>query len=190
MAHLEAQGGVLTSGVKTKAGKAPKTKTTYGQYNSDYVGVSYGDTGTAARFFPQFHFSDDDALFHYVAKASRGERENGCSLLPRHSAADMVDRTPESAGMESPRAGAGRTSGAHNYHPTVKPISLMQWLVRLVTAPGQTVLDPYAGSGTTAVAAIREDRGFLLIERDKDYWPICEARIRHAQGLWTDPEVA
>ena len=63
-------------------------------------------------------------------------------------------------------------------HPTVKPIDLMQWLVRLVTPPGGTVLDPFAGSGTTGEAAIREGFSTILIEREADYLPLIRERFR------------
>ena len=63
-----------------------------------------------------------------------------------------------------------------NSHPTVKPVDLMAWLVRLVTPPGGTVLDPFAGSGSTLVAAKREGFGFIGIEREEDYVEIIEAR--------------
>lgn len=58
---------------------------------------------------------------------------------------------------------------AGSNHPTVKPVSLMQYLVRLVTAPGQIVIDPFAGTGTTGEAAWREGRRALLIEIDADF---------------------
>jgi site-specific DNA-methyltransferase (adenine-specific) len=54
-------------------------------------------------------------------------------------------------------------------HPTVKPLDLMQWLVRLVTPPGGTVLDPFAGTGTTGEAAFREGFRAVLIEREPEY---------------------
>lgn len=63
-----------------------------------------------------------------------------------------------------------------NTHPTVKPIDLMAWLVRLVTPPNGTVLDPFAGSGSTLVAAKREGFGFIGIEREPEYVEIIEAR--------------
>lgn len=63
-----------------------------------------------------------------------------------------------------------------NMHPTVKPIDLMAWLVRLVTPPGGIVLDPFAGSGSTLVAAKREGFGFIGIEREEEYVEIIEAR--------------
>ena len=64
-----------------------------------------------------------------------------------------------------------------NAHPTVKPIDLMRWLCRLVTPPGGTILDPFVGSGTTAIAAHLEGFGFVGIEQDEDYIRIAEARI-------------
>ena len=76
------------------------------------------------------------------------------------------------------------TIGADNHHPTVKPVALMRWLVRLVTPPGGTVLDPFAGSGTTGIAAVLEDRSFIGIDNDDEYVPITDARVAHhaAQG--------
>lgn len=63
-----------------------------------------------------------------------------------------------------------------NNHPTVKPTDLMAWLVRLITPPNGVVLDPFAGSGSTLVAAKREGFGFIGIEREEEYMEICEAR--------------
>ena len=62
-------------------------------------------------------------------------------------------------------------------HPTVKPISLMSWLVRLVTPPGGTVLEPFAGSGTTVEASMREGFHVVAVEREADYLPLILARI-------------
>ena len=62
-------------------------------------------------------------------------------------------------------------------HPTVKPLALMRWLVRLVTPPGGVVLDPFAGSGTTVEAALLEGFDVIGIEREPSYLPLIEARI-------------
>jgi DNA modification methylase len=70
-----------------------------------------------------------------------------------------------------------RNAGGKNTHPTVKPIALMQWLVRLVTPPGGTVLDPFAGSGTTGIAAMREGFSFVGIEREAEYAALARDRI-------------
>ena len=65
-------------------------------------------------------------------------------------------------------------------HPTVKPLALMRWLVRMVTPPGGTVLDPFAGSGTTLEAAMLEGFNVIGIEREADYLPLIQARIDRA----------
>lgn len=65
-------------------------------------------------------------------------------------------------------------------HPTVKPLTLMRWLVRLVTPPGGTVLDPFAGSGTTIEAALLEGFDAIGIEREPTYLPLIDARIARA----------
>jgi site-specific DNA-methyltransferase (adenine-specific) len=62
-------------------------------------------------------------------------------------------------------------------HPTVKPVDLIRWLIRLVTPPGGTVLDPFAGTGTTAEAAIKEHKQAVLIEREETYLPLIVARL-------------
>lgn len=70
--------------------------------------------------------------------------------------------------------------GGRSTHPTVKPVDLMRWLVRLVTPPGGTVLDPFAGSGTTGVACAEEGFRFIGIEREPEYHAIALARIAAA----------
>lgn len=70
-----------------------------------------------------------------------------------------------------------RERGEGNAHPTVKPVELMRWLCRLVTPPGGLVLDPFAGSGTTGIAAMLEGLDFLGIERDPEYAELARARI-------------
>ncbi|WP_078324465.1 DNA-methyltransferase [Mycobacteroides salmoniphilum] len=71
-------------------------------------------------------------------------------------------------------------------HPTVKPLDLMRWLVRLVTPVGAVVLEPFAGSGTTAEACVLEDRRCIAIEREADYLPLIVSRLRKPvqQGLF------
>ena len=62
-------------------------------------------------------------------------------------------------------------------HPTMKPIALMRYLCRLVTPPNGTVLEPFAGSGTTAMACIREGFKYIAIERESEYCAIASRRI-------------
>lgn len=124
--------------------------------------------------------AEEWSRYFYCAKASKSDRDDGV-LLAATSAAEMVDRDADSAGMNSPRAGAGRTSGARNDHPTVKPTALMQWLVRLVTPPGGTVLDPFTGSGSTGKACMLEGFEFIGFEMDPHYCEIAEQRIAKAR---------
>lgn len=91
---------------------------------------------------------------------------SGDELRFRYTA--KASRAERSAGLDTP-----------SNHPTVKPISLMRWLVRLVTPPGGTVLDPFAGSGTTGCAAALEGFQFIGIERESEYVAIAERRIAH-----------
>lgn len=68
--------------------------------------------------------------------------------------------------------------GEGNAHPTVKPVALMRWLVRLVTPPGGLVLDPFAGSGTTGVACALESMRFVGIEQVEAYADMAMQRLR------------
>jgi DNA modification methylase len=114
------------------------------------------------------HRSKDAPSFSrlfYAAKASRAEREAGLKGLPE------VEARIFSGSDRRPR---------RNVHPTVKPIGLMRWLVRLVAPDGGLVLDPFAGSGSTGIAAVLEDRQFVGIEREAVYVEIARARIRHS----------
>ena len=70
-------------------------------------------------------------------------------------------------------------------HPTVKPLAIMRWLIRLVTPPGGTVLDPFAGSGTTIEAALIEGFDPVGIEMETDYLPLIQHRIDRQAGTLT-----
>lgn len=118
--------------------------------------------------------------FFYCPKASKAERELGCEHLPMRAGGEVLGREDGSAGMSSSRAGAGRGGGRRNFHPTVKPIELMRWLVRLVTPPDGLVLDGFAGSGSTGVAALAEGFGFFGVEQSVEYVEIARARLEHA----------
>jgi site-specific DNA-methyltransferase (adenine-specific) len=134
------------------------------------------DTGGASRFFTVTEWDPiTDVPFRYVAKPGKTERNAGLDGLPEVIAGSM------SGGAETrPNKGDTRTP-RQNHHPTVKPLDLMRWLVRLVTPPGGTVLDPFLGSGTTAVAAILEGFDWVGCELTADYLPIIEGRTAWAR---------
>ena len=112
--------------------------------------------------------------FFYAAKAPRREREAGCEQLPRRTVQTFkIGAKNEQLCNDNPVA---------NIHPTVKPIELMRWLVRLITPSEGLVLDPFTGSGSTGAATVLEGARFLGIERERDYVPIARARIKHWAG--------
>jgi len=76
---------------------------------------------------------------------------------------------------------AERNAGANNTHPTVKPVELMKYLVRLVTPKGGVVLDPFMGSGSTGMGAREEDLRFIGIEKEREYYEIAKARIKNVK---------
>lgn len=109
-------------------------------------------------------------------KASRGEREEGCEELP---GAVWTDGRSGKADFPKLRDKASRS----NHHPTVKPIKLMRWLVRLVGCQqGSVILEPFAGSGTTMLAAEREGFVCIGIEREPAYCDIVRARLQGVLG--------
>ncbi len=124
--------------------------------------------------------------FFYCAKASQQDRDAGLEHFAMASPGQITGgRKNGSAGLNSPRAGAGRVSGGRNTHPTVKPTALMCYLVRLVTPPGGVVLDPFMGSGSTGKAAAMEGMQFIGIEQNPDYVEIARARIASGEGLFS-----
>ncbi len=126
-----------------------------------------GHDGSAARYF-------------YCAKPSAAERDAGLGG-ERHTGGERAGgRAEGSEGLANPRAGT-RADG-FNDHATVKPIALMRWMVRLVTPPGGTVLDPFMGSGTTGIAAHLEGFDFIGCELDQHHAATAELRIRHYSG--------
>ena len=122
--------------------------------------VGYGGSGGASRFF-------------YCAKASTSEREYGLN-------GDGGTLTNHLDGVGGTTGGASR----QNLHPTVKPVELMRWLVRLVTPPGGLVLDPFTGSGSTVVACKAEGFRFLGVEQDEEFVVLARERIESwVEGL-------
>jgi DNA modification methylase len=134
--------------------------------------MGHSDTGGASRFF-------------YCAKASKRDRNEGLEGLETKPVGSLNMRTDAhlvANGME--------TKPAQNFHPTVKPTNLMRYLVKLVTPPGGTVLDPFTGSGSTGKAAILEGFDFIGIELTEEYIPIIDARLKHAEQVRDQQEQA
>jgi DNA modification methylase len=144
-------------------------------HDPDHIGTWYGDSGSAARFFYCAKASKRDrneGLDGFEAKEI-GAKGNGLARACATCSASVIDgcACPDRTFVNPSR---------QNHHPTVKPTTLMQYLVRLVTPPNGTVLDPFLGSGSTGKACAYEGFDFIGMELTGEYIPIATARIEFA----------
>ncbi len=165
---LDEQSGVSVSPRKASSGGAVFGSRTYAQddYSQNMIRgemPAYGDTGGASRFF-------------YVAKASKRDRNEGLEELEAVVRNDGRNESLASGDMPQNRS----NNPKQNFHPTVKPTALMRYLIKLVTPPGGTVLDPFTGSGSTGKAALLDGFQFVGVELTEEYLPIIEGRLRWA----------
>jgi len=154
----------------TSSGKMAPTHTeaarsVYGQNaEGGYTTMeTYGDAGSAARFF-------------YCAKASRSERDEGLVGDDRPLLWSSGTQNPGSFQSENTKR------AAKNNHPTVKPLALMRYLCGLITPPGGVVVDPFMGSGSTGRAALEEGFRFIGVELEEPYFEIARQRISITQA--------
>lgn len=159
-ALLDAETGELGNNMRHDQCRSSAQGVTWGTRGGQPKSL-HGDTGGASRFY-------------YVAKASRRERNAGLEGMSERAAGSLNMRTDSHS-----HANGMNTKPAANHHPTVKPIALMRWLVRLVTPPGGIVLDPFNGSGSTGIAATLEGFRYLGIEQSPEYAEIARRRIAH-----------
>lgn len=162
---LDLQSGVLKSGAK---------KSSHVQSKPAGNGVTHGymgprpnvdipaDLGGASRFF-------------YCAKASK--RDKNAGLENPTKTRRSSDARPNSGDYTGKFPDHDHREKVGNFHPTVKSTALMTYLIRMVTPPGGTVLDPFMGSGSTGVAAIQSGFQFIGIEREAEYLEIASKRV-------------
>ena len=124
----------------------------------------HSDSGGASRFF-------------YVAKASKAEREAGLEGIEQKLKKIYSDMGQGSTPQQTPSVASPRA----NHHPTVKPIALMRYLVRMVTPRDGVVLDPFMGSGTTAMVAVQHGRDYLGCELNPAYEGLQAERLSNVQ---------
>lgn len=137
--------------ISIKGKRKPNTHKTsiFNNLNAQPDKISgYNDEGNNIRFFKSII---------YTSKASSAQREDGCKYVD-----NLFAKLPE----------------IKNNHPTVKPVELMEYLITLITPPQGLVLDPFTGSGTTAVAAQNLGFSFIGIELDNNYLEIARRRIK------------
>ncbi len=162
----EVCGGLPNGGKNGSISKRYKMNNqVYGEYGECNTWDAYNDSGSAARYF-------------YCAKASTRDRDEGLENMLSQKCNDGRNTPIDNAFQR------GETL-RKNTHPTVKPTDLMQYLVRLVTPEGGTVLDPFNGSGSTGKAVMYENKDrnknykYIGIEMTEEYLPIAKARIEY-----------
>jgi DNA modification methylase len=161
---LDEQSGIQKDGVAVRRNTNPDAfmpMSVYGKYKNATADSGYGGSGGASRFF-------------YVAKASKRDRNEGLEEL------EAKQVFGDEGGTYQGLSDSNKPS--NNFHPTVKPTSLMEYLIKLVTPPNGTVLDPFTGSGSTGKAAILQGFDFIGIEMTEEYLPIIEGRLKHAEA--------
>ena len=117
--------------------------------------------------------------FMIVPKASKAEKNNGLDNFETKQTTgggggvgDYIDDVNSASGKFGSEKAPSR-----NIHPTVKPLTLMNYLVVLGSRKGDVVLEPFAGSGTTALACVSQERDYIAIEREEEYYEIAKARL-------------
>ena len=155
-----------------KGSTTPRNRGTVGMFGMPNDATpEYADEGSAARFF-------------YCPKTSKSERNGGLDDFESKKMGMSGGAQSKGEGYDKGQGiGLNRVIERKNTHPTVKPVDLMRYLCRMVTPKGGTVLDPFMGSGSTGMAAKDEGFDFIGIEKEKEYFEICESRIKRFAPL-------
>lgn len=165
------------------------TKSTGGRIGKkDASNINFGLSGKYEKGDPGFGDVGGASRFFYVAKANKRDRNEGLDNIEGKE----ISAKGNGLARTCDTCGATTLDGCdcpdrtfsnpvrQNFHPTVKPTALMQYLIRLVTPENGVVLDPFTGSGSTGKAAILENKHFIGIELTPEYLPIIEGRLTHA----------
>lgn len=151
-----------TKGSKASGLTPTKARATF---NNSIAGINrtgFDDNGNASRFFKSII---------YNPKASKAERNKGLGVV------EDGNKRPQGEAFRDGSAITEHSERKGNNHPTVKPIALMEYLIKMVTPKGGTVLDPFMGSGSTGVAAKKNGYDFIGIDMTPEYIEIAKARI-------------
>jgi len=175
---------VLNDGRVTKSNSTPRPRGgTYFRYVNESDGRYYpADSGSYSRYFSLDAWAEKnlpDSVkrtfpFMIVPKASKSEKNAGLDELEEKVVECLQGNKDGSINKRT----NGKPSRAKNHHSTVKPIKLMSYLITIGSRPGDVILDPFVGSGTTAVAAAILDRRYIGIELDAEMVDISERRIK------------
>lgn len=162
-----------TGGLNIDASRVPSDKSADSKHGNNVVPIRNADP--KGRFPANIVHTDlvePWTPYFYCAKPSRQERDAGLDDFGLVAANERANRK-----NVINTAHIGAASAARNFHPTVKPIALMEHLIKLVTPADGVVLDPFAGSGSTLIAAQNLDHPYIGIEMDSQYVELAEARL-------------
>lgn len=168
---LDEQTGKLTSGKLNSITDRKKENKIFGTFTQANVNEFDSSSGGASRFFKVI---EPEIPFFYNSKASTAERNFGVNGEKKQIGTYAQDEWSRNNMGNSPDA---KRDPVANFHPTVKPVRLCSWLITLITPPGGLILDPFAGSGTTLLAAKELAMNCIGIEQDAEYIKIIESRI-------------
>lgn len=173
---IDMQSGVGKS-VKSKRGNGIG-KGFHGSNSEHDTERGHSDSGGASRFFKHCNYSEQEKTYRflYSAKASKSERNKGLDGFEEKISGSLIGTKNKTLKTGSNNE---RNNMNLNFHPTVKPVELMKYLVRLITPPNGIVLDPFCGSGTTGIACKLEGFNFVGMEQDAEYSKIAESRINN-----------
>lgn len=180
------------------------TKTGQGTWNRDDKGIydagrrgGWLDGAPAGRWPANLVHDGSDEVMERFAEFGESKSANGlCKAIAKNTGVYETRGTKRAGGIEWNGFGDTGTAarffycakasrserGEGNTHPTVKPLALMEWLIKLVAREGETVLDPFLGSGTTARAALNTGRKCIGIERNTEYAEIARRRVAECVG--------
>jgi len=191
-ANLLVSDDVLNDGIVSKSSDAIRHnnqsefsgKGIYGKYNSKDT-KGYNDSGSFSRYFDldawakENNISEDNNTFPFLIcpKASKSEKNKGLDNLPKKQKIFNGQSNNSSKDIKDVEE-RFTTEASANFHPTVKPIKLMSYLITLGSKKEDIILDPFAGSCTTGVACKLLGRKFIGIELNKEYLDIGSARIK------------
>jgi hypothetical protein len=199
-ANLLVSDDVLNDGVERKSGwcdsdKTNKVGNTWDiSRGKEHTGIHISDTGSFSRYFSLDSWWDERIKklpesvqktfpFMIIPKASKAEKNKGCEDLPEQNMRYQDNRGNSLECFEMEGSGRKTKTVSSNHHPTVKSLKLFSYLITLGSREGDLILDPFAGSGTSAVACKALNRHYVCIEQESEYVAIAEARIKaeHSQ---------
>ena len=195
-ANLLVSDDVMNDGVLRKAGKykgeGSKSGGIWRESTGEPAGREYGDEGSFSRYYSLDAWWEDRVQklpdevkrtfpFLIVPKPSKSEKNMGLDKFNKQQKIFNGQSDKSSKDMKGVEK-KFTTQPSSNIHPTVKPTTLMSYLVTLGSRKGDVVLDPFAGSGTTGISCVFSERNYLLIEREKEYFDILKARIKKAEN--------